>query len=131
MCDIVVVGDTAILSHLLVIHREHGMHLVSVAVIRAEERRTEMRGALIGIISTGIGVVEVESESQALVGIGGKHDVDMVLAIEFVSAVVVSDISNRRKGVGKQEFVGLLHHMRIRLDKHKLARQRLVNGNTR
>ena len=90
-----------------------------------------MRRALVGIVATGIGIVEVEAETESFIDIIGKDDIDMVLAIEFVSAVVVSDIRDRRKGVGKQEFVGLLHHMRIRLDKHKLARQRLVNGNTR
>ena len=95
MSDIVVIRDTTVLCHFLVIYREHGVHLVSVAIIRAEKRRSEMRRTLVGIIATGIGIVEGKTEPKSLVGICGKHDIDMILAIQFVSTVVVCHIRYR------------------------------------
>ena len=128
MSDIVVIGDSTILSHLLMIHREHGMHLIAVAVVGTEQGGSEMRRTLVGIISAGIGVVDVETKSETLVGIGGKQYVYMVLSIEFVAAVVVCYIGDRRKRVGEQNFIGLLHHMRIRLHEQELTRERLVDS---
>ena len=65
-----------------------------------------------------------------LVCIGGKNHVYVVFAIEFVATVVVGDVGDWRERVGEQKTVGLLHHVRIRLHKHKLINYRLVNGNT-
>ena len=88
--DIVVVGDTAVLSRLAMVGREQGMHLIFVADIRGKERCTEVGGALVLIVTSGIVVVEVETDAQPLVGIDSKFSVDMVFTVLLVATVVVA-----------------------------------------
>ena len=62
--DVVVVGDTAVLRHFLMVGGEHRVHLVAVTDMGEIERGTEVRRALVGVISAGVEVVELESEAE-------------------------------------------------------------------
>ena len=70
-----------------------------------------MRRALVGIVASCIGIVKVETETEPFVGVGGKDDVDVVLAVELVAAIVIGDVRDWRERIGEQKFVGLLHHV--------------------
>ena len=79
------------------------MQVVFVTQVRGEDGRIEMRYVLIAVIASGIGVVEVESYVEALVGIDSKLGIDMVLTVGLVATVVVEYIGIGREGVHKQE----------------------------
>ncbi len=123
---VVVVYNTSILSHFLMIGREESVHLVSVAKVRGKQSGTEMRVVLVVIVAAGVGVVEVETEAQLLTSVYCKQGVDVVFTVGLVAAVVIRDICYWRQCVCEEKIVGLLHHMTVRLREDKLFRERTV-----
>lgn len=76
-----------------------------------------MRDTLIVEVSSGIGIVEIETNINLLTGIYRELCIDMILAIGLVSTVVVEYIRVGRQGVHEQELLGSFIHKTIGLGK--------------
>ena len=61
MLDVIIVGNTAVLGHLLMIGTEEEVCLIAVAQVRSPHGVFEMAGTLCVIISSAILVVESET----------------------------------------------------------------------
>ena len=118
--DILVVGNTAVLSGLLMDERQQGVHLVLVAKVRCVDIGIEVRVVLILEIAAGIEVVEVETEAQTLAEVSREAGVDVVLAVGLVAAVVVGHVGDGRQRVGEVPLVGLGEHLTVGVGECKL-----------
>ena len=94
MLDVVIVGNTSVFGHLLVVRTEEDMRLVAVAQIGSPHGVFEVGGALGIVESAAIFVVESESATQLLVGIYGKHSSEVILTIGSVTTAVERDIGD-------------------------------------
>ena len=103
MLDVVIIGDTSVLRHLLVIGAEEEVRLVAVAQIRSPHRIFEVRRALCIVVAATVFVVESESATQLLVGIHRKDCLEVILTIGSVTAAIQCDVGDRRVGVGEVE----------------------------
>ena len=103
MFDVVIVGDTSVFRHLLVVGAEKEVRLVAVAQIRGPHRIFEVCRALCIVVTATIFVVESESAAQLLVGIHRKDCLEVVLTVGSVTAAVQRDVGDRRVGVGEVE----------------------------
>ena len=81
------------------------VHVVFVTQIGGKDGSVEVRDILIAVVASGIGVVEIESYVEALIGIDGKLGIDMVLTVGLVATVVVEHVGIGRQSVHKQEFL--------------------------
>lgn len=81
MLDVVIVGNTSVFGHFLVVRTEEDMRLVAVAQIESPHGVFEVGGALGIVESAAILVVESESATQLLVGIYGKHSSEVILTM--------------------------------------------------
>ena len=130
MGDVVIIGDTSVLCHLLVIGREEDMGLIVVTEIRAVHRIVKMRSALTGIVATGIEIVDIESYTQPLSGIHTKLGYKMVLTVHTVTATVITQIGKWRQRIGKMKLCRILHKKVVRLYKEEILTGRPVGINT-
>ena len=64
VCDVFVVSDATVLRLFLMVGAEEEVCLVAVAEIAAPEGVVEVRRALVGVVSAGVEVVELESEAE-------------------------------------------------------------------
>ena len=103
MLDVVIIGDTSVFRHLLVIGAEEEVRLVAVAQIRSPHRIFEVRRALCIVVTATVFVVESESATQLLVGIHRKDCLEVILTVGSVTAAIQRDVGDRRVGVGEVE----------------------------
>ena len=87
--DIIIVGDTTILSSFLMSRIEEYVQVIAVANIGAKQNTIKMRDTLITMVASGVSVIEVKAYIDPFTGIDGKLRIDMVFTICFVSAVVI------------------------------------------
>ena len=73
------------------------------------------------VLSASIHVIGQKTESQTLVGIDGKIGLEVVIARQFVSGTVISQVGKRRFRVGKAELVRPDVEMAIYISKKTLA----------
>ena len=78
------------------------MPLVTVSAIGTVESAVEMGGGLATVIAPSVKIIELEPQPQALVDIGGEDAANTVFPILFITALVVSDVHERRFGIGEQ-----------------------------
>ena len=119
MRDVIVVGDTSVLGSLLMSRVEEQVQVIAVANIGAEQGAIKMRDALVAVVASGIGIIEVEAHIDPLTGIHGKLRIDMVFTIRVVSAVVVEHIGVGRQRVHKKKLLRALIDKPVRLGKDK------------
>ena len=79
-----------------------------------------MADALVLIITTGIGIVEIKAKSQFLTGVDGELGIQMVLAVLLVATVVVRQVGNGRQRAREVPFVGLLVHLVVGVQESEL-----------
>ena len=96
MCDVVVIGDTAILRHLLMIGRHQDMSLITVSQIGAVHRIVEVGCALTLIVSAAVEIVELESHTYFLACVHTEPCRQVVFSVCSVTAIVVGEIREWR-----------------------------------
>ena len=121
MFDVVIVGDTSVFRHLLVVGAEKEVRLVAVAQIRGPHRIFEVRRALCIVVAATVFVVESESATQLLVGIYRKDCLEVILAVGSVTAAVQRDVGDRRVGVGEVEVAHRADNVVVWLGEDEVA----------
>ena len=119
--DIVVVGDTAVLRHFLVVGRHEQVCLIAVSHIRTIHGVVEMRRTLVGIVTTAIDIVEFEAHADALACVNTKFGSEMVFSRCPAARCVERDVGERRERIGKMELVYGGEEKIVGLGKDKLA----------
>ena len=121
MLDVVIVGDTSVFRHLLVVRTEEDMRLVTVAQIGCPHGVFKVGSALGIVVTTSVFIVESESATQLLVGIYCKNSLEVVFTIGPVAATVQCDIGDRRVGVGEMEVAHGGNDIIVWFCEHKVA----------
>ena len=104
--DVAVVGDTAVFVHLQEVVVVHGLHLVLLANVAGKEAGVEVGGGLVGVVATAVEVVNVEAESQALVGIDREVGFEALFAVHLAAGLVVGQVGVGNVAVGEVHLVG-------------------------
>ena len=113
--DVLVVGDTSVLTGLEVVGIDEPVGLVAGLDDRAVEVDVEVGGGLVLVISSTVDVVDAEAHAGILVDVDGKLGVEVVLAVVAVATLMVGDVGDGLVGVsemegadgGQEEVVGL------------------------
>ena len=121
MSDVVVVGDTTVFCHFLMIGLDEQMCLIAIAHITAPHGVVEVGRTLICLESASVDIVELESNTYAFAGINGKKSLEVILAIGAVAAVVIDKIGDGRQSIGEMELIGPSDEEVIRVSKHKIT----------
>ena len=119
--DVVVVGDSAVFSHFLVVERAEKMGFVALAEITAVERVVEMRSALRIVVSASVNIVEIEAESESFIDIDAEFCREMVFAVQAVAASVVSEVGDGRERVGEVEILRSFDEKIVGLGENELS----------
>ena len=80
-----------------------------------------MRCALVGIVSTGVEIVEFESDTETLIDIDGEDSLKPVLSVCPVTTCVVAEVCYRRVCVGEMEIGWLYNYLVIMVRKGELG----------
>ena len=121
MLDVVIIGNTSVLRHLLVVGAEKEVRLIAVAQIRSPHRIFEVRRALCIVVAATVFVVESESATQLLVGIHRKDCLEVILTVGSVTAAIQRDVGDRRVGVGEVEVAHGGDDIIVWFREHKVA----------
>ena len=97
------------------------MCLITVAKIASPQGIVEMRCALVGIVSTGVEIVEFESDTETLIDIDGEDSLKPVLSVCPVTTCVVAEVCYRRVCVGEMEIGWLYNYLVIMVRKGELG----------
>ena len=120
MRDVVIVGDTAVFGHLLVVGRGEKMGLIALTQIGAIHRIVEMRGSLAVVVATGVEIVEVETDAELLARVDTELRREVILSVGAVAAVVIREVGEGRERVGEVKLADGLHEIVVGLGEDKL-----------
>ena len=130
MLDIVIIGDTSVLGHLLVIGTEEEVCLISVAQIRGPHGVLEVGSTLCIVVSSAVFVVETESTTQLLVGIHCKDSLEVVFSVGTVTTTVQRHVGDRRVGVGEMEVAHGRYDVVVWFREHEVTLRTSVDEDT-
>ena len=121
ICNVSVVSNPSIFTHLQVVIVENEVHIVFVSTIASKQTTIEKGCRLVVVHTTSIKVVNVETESQPFVGIDRKIGLETFLAIAVVKTFIVCEIRVRRERVGKGHVFRTQYRLVIWVCKEELA----------
>ena len=116
--DVLVVCDTAVFVHL---HREvvvHGLHLIAFADIAGKEAGVEEGCRLVGVVAASVEVIDVESESQALVGVHREVGLEALFTVHLAACLVVGQVREGDVAVREAEVAGAEQEAGVGGQKH-------------
>ena len=94
MLNVVILGDTAVFSHLLMVCAHQQVCLITVAEVGTEQRVVEVCRTLAVVIAAGINIVELESQAQSLAGIHGEQCLEMVFTVILVTTFLIGQVGD-------------------------------------
>ena len=96
------------------------MKFIAVSAIAGKDATIEISCTLIAVVTSPIQVVEVKSESHALIYIGREIRLEAIFTSDLITSFIVSDIGIRNVAVGEIHLTGTLEEKAcIRLEKQR------------